>query len=152
MPQRAAETVPATRYRGVAIEGEIPALRMVFHGRRLRCDALAVADSLSEEVRAFLVEGTRTGKLGTLTASGWPHVMPIWFVLDDDELVFSTGRDTVKGRYIRRAHRRALRRPGPGGGLRAPQRGPDRAAHTSAAGAGDRGVRRGRLVAVGSNA
>jgi hypothetical protein len=68
----------------------------------------AMADSLSEEVRAFLVEGTRTGKLGTLTGSGWPHVMPIWFVLDDDELVFSTGRDTVKGRYIRRDDRVSL--------------------------------------------
>ncbi len=64
-----------------------------------------MADALSDEVRAFLLEGTRTGKLGTLTPSGWPHVIPIWFVLDGDEIVFSTGRDTVKGRYLRRDDR-----------------------------------------------
>jgi PPOX class probable F420-dependent enzyme len=30
-------------------------------------------------------------------------VVPIWFVLDDDgSLVFTTGRDTVKGRSLRR--------------------------------------------------
>jgi len=67
-----------------------------------------VADALSVEVRAFLLEGTRTGKLGVLTPSEWPHVMPIWFVLDGDEIVFSTGRDTVKGRYLRRDDRVSL--------------------------------------------
>ena len=64
-----------------------------------------MADALSDEVRAFLLEGTRTGKLGTLMPSGWPHVIPIWFVLDGDEIVFSTARETVKGRYLRRDDR-----------------------------------------------
>ena len=67
-----------------------------------------MADALSDEVRAFLTEGTRTGKLGTVLPSGWPHVMPIWFVLDGDEIVLSTGRDTVKGRYVRRDDRVSL--------------------------------------------
>lgn len=31
---------------------------------------------------------------------GSPHVMPIWFVLDGDDLVFNTGADSVKGRHI----------------------------------------------------
>jgi PPOX class probable F420-dependent enzyme len=53
-----------------------------------------------EEVRAFLLEGTRTGKLATLTPSGHPHVMPIWFLLDGDDIVFTTGEDTVKGKHI----------------------------------------------------
>lgn len=53
-----------------------------------------------DEVRAFLSEGTRTGKLGTLMRDGSPHVMPIWFVLDGDDLVFNTGADSVKGRHI----------------------------------------------------
>ena len=65
-------------------------------------------DPLTEQVRAFLMEGTRTGKLATLTPRGWPHVVPIWFVLDGDEIVFSTGRDTVKGRYLRRDDRVSL--------------------------------------------
>lgn len=53
-----------------------------------------------EEVRAFLGEGTRTGKLGVLMKDGSPHVMPIWFVLDGDDLIFNTGADSVKGRHI----------------------------------------------------
>ena len=67
-----------------------------------------MAEPLSEHVRAFLLEGTRTGKLGTLTPSGWPHVTPIWFVLDGNEIVFSTGRETVKARYLHRDDRVSL--------------------------------------------
>jgi PPOX class probable F420-dependent enzyme len=67
-----------------------------------------MADALTDEARAFLVLGTRTGKLGTLMPSGWPHVIPIWFVLVGEEILFSTGRDTVKGRYIRRDGRVSL--------------------------------------------
>ena len=54
----------------------------------------------AQEIAAFLSEGTRTGKLGVLTASGHPHVMPIWFVLDGEDIVFNTGSDTVKGKHI----------------------------------------------------
>ena len=67
-----------------------------------------MADQITEEMRAFLLEGTRTGKLACLSPAGWPHVMPIWFVLDGDEIVFSTGRDTVKGRHIARDGRVSL--------------------------------------------
>ena len=55
-----------------------------------------------DESLAFLAEGTRTAKLATVTADGRPHVVPIWFVLDGEEIVFTTGRDTVKGRNLRR--------------------------------------------------
>jgi PPOX class probable F420-dependent enzyme len=61
-----------------------------------------------EQARAFLVEGSRTGKLATSRADGRPHVAPIWFVLDGDDLVFMTGADTVKGRTLRRDPRAAL--------------------------------------------
>jgi PPOX class probable F420-dependent enzyme len=54
------------------------------------------------EYRAFLMEGTRTGKLATTRADGRPHVVPIWFVLDGDTLVFTTGAATVKGRNMQR--------------------------------------------------
>jgi PPOX class probable F420-dependent enzyme len=81
---------------------------MLFSRDAVGCNALRVADALTDDVRAFLLEGTRTAKLGTLTPSGWPHVIPIWFVLDADEFVFSTGRDTVKGRYLRRDERTSL--------------------------------------------
>ncbi|MEU0053270.1 PPOX class F420-dependent oxidoreductase [Streptomyces sp. NPDC006309] len=61
-----------------------------------------------EEWRAFVSDGTRTGKLSTVRADGSPHVAPIWFVLDGDELVFNTGKDTVKGRNLARDGRVAL--------------------------------------------
>ncbi|WP_330456315.1 PPOX class F420-dependent oxidoreductase [Streptomyces sp. NBC_00820] len=61
-----------------------------------------------EEWRAFVSYGTRTGKLATVRADGSPHIAPIWFLLDGDELVFNTGADTVKGRNIARDGRIAL--------------------------------------------
>jgi PPOX class probable F420-dependent enzyme len=62
----------------------------------------------SEEASAFLLEGTRTGKLGTTTREGAPHVSPVWFALDGEEIVFTTGRDRVKGQHIRRDPRVAV--------------------------------------------
>jgi PPOX class probable F420-dependent enzyme len=53
--------------------------------------------------KAFVQEGTRTAKLATVRADGRPHVMPVWFVLDGDTIVFMTGADTVKGRNLRRS-------------------------------------------------
>ncbi|WP_429516163.1 PPOX class F420-dependent oxidoreductase [Rhodococcus sp. BE178] len=54
------------------------------------------------KVREFLTHGTRTGKLGYLSGDGRPLVAPVWFVLDGDEVVFNTGADTAKGRYLAR--------------------------------------------------
>ncbi|MFJ1705437.1 PPOX class F420-dependent oxidoreductase [Kitasatospora sp. NPDC088346] len=54
------------------------------------------------EWREFLAHGTRTGKLATIRADGSPHVAPVWFLLDGDELVFNTGRSTLKGRNLAR--------------------------------------------------
>ena len=61
-----------------------------------------------EEIAAFLSRGTRTGKLATAGPSGAPHVAPVWFVVDGRELVFQTGRDTVKGRHLRANPRASL--------------------------------------------
>lgn len=55
-----------------------------------------------EEIRAFLTHGTRTGKLATVRANGRPHVAPIWFVLDGDDLLFTTWHSSVKGLNIQR--------------------------------------------------
>jgi PPOX class probable F420-dependent enzyme len=60
------------------------------------------------ERRAFLSHGTRTGHLATVREDGSPHVAPVWFVLDGDDVVFMTGADTVKGRNLRRTGRAAL--------------------------------------------
>lgn len=61
-----------------------------------------------DEWREFLTAGTRTGKLSTVRPDGRPHVTPVWFVLDGDDLVFSTHRDSVKGRNLCRDPRAAL--------------------------------------------
>ena len=61
-----------------------------------------------EERDAFLMAGTRTGKLAVVRRDGGPHVVPIWFVLDGDDIVFNTGAGTIKGRSIRRTGRVAL--------------------------------------------
>jgi len=62
----------------------------------------------SDEIRAFLSHGTRTAKLATSGPGGQPHVMPVWFLLDGEELVFTTGSDSVKGRNLRRNPRAAV--------------------------------------------
>ncbi|MFJ2766685.1 PPOX class F420-dependent oxidoreductase [Streptomyces sp. NPDC087300] len=61
-----------------------------------------------DQWHAFVSEGTRTGKLSTVRADGSPHIAPIWFLLDGDDLVFNTGKETVKGRNIARDGRVAL--------------------------------------------
>ncbi|MGD3109095.1 PPOX class F420-dependent oxidoreductase [Streptomyces sp. YGL11-2] len=61
-----------------------------------------------DEWRAFLSEGTRTGKLSTVRADGSPHVAPVSFLMDGDELVFNTGKKSVKGRNLVRDGRVAL--------------------------------------------
>jgi PPOX class probable F420-dependent enzyme len=61
-----------------------------------------------DEITAFLTEGTRTAKLATTMADGGPHVMPVWFIVEDGEIVFNTGADTVKGRNLTRDPRVSL--------------------------------------------
>jgi PPOX class probable F420-dependent enzyme len=60
------------------------------------------------EAIAFLADGTHTGKLATASPSGAPHVAPIWFLVAGDDLVFTTHRDTVKGRHLRANPRASL--------------------------------------------
>ncbi|WP_436756748.1 PPOX class F420-dependent oxidoreductase [Streptosporangium sp. V21-05] len=60
------------------------------------------------EWREFVMTGTRTGKLGVVRDDGRPHVTPIWFVLDGDDVVFTTHESSVKGRSLRRDPRVVL--------------------------------------------
>lgn len=59
-------------------------------------------DELSDDVIAFLSHGTRTGMLGYLASDGRPLVAPVWFVVDNGQLAFNTGKDTAKGRALMR--------------------------------------------------
>lgn len=59
-------------------------------------------ESFTAEQCAFLLQDTRTGKLATVRKDGRPHVVPIWFVLDGNVLVFNTDEHTVKAANMRR--------------------------------------------------
>jgi PPOX class probable F420-dependent enzyme len=62
-----------------------------------------VITELTPEWREFLLTGTRTGKLAVVRKNGTPHVTPVWFLVDDnDDLVFTTFANTVKGRSLLR--------------------------------------------------
>jgi PPOX class probable F420-dependent enzyme len=55
-----------------------------------------------QEWRAFVIDGTRTAKVATARQDGRPHVVPVWFVLDGEDIVFTTGASSVKGQALRR--------------------------------------------------
>lgn len=47
--------------------------------------------------------------LATTRDDGMPHVAPIWYIVDDGgDIVFNTGRATVKGRNLARTHFAAI--------------------------------------------
>ncbi len=55
-----------------------------------------------EECLDFIQLGTRTGKLATVKANGEPHCVPIWFVIDGDDLLFMTMSTSVKAKNLGR--------------------------------------------------
>lgn len=63
---------------------------------------------LTDDVIAFLSEGTRTGKLGYVAADGRPLIVPVWFIVDGQTLVFNTDQNTAKARAMRRDPRVTL--------------------------------------------
>lgn len=63
---------------------------------------------LTEDVIAFLSQGTRTAKLAYVASDGRPLVAPVWFVVDGQQLVFNTGKETAKGRALARDPRVAI--------------------------------------------
>jgi nitroimidazol reductase NimA-like FMN-containing flavoprotein (pyridoxamine 5'-phosphate oxidase superfamily) len=52
---------------------------------------------LSKEVRKFL-QKPRTARLATIGEDGYPHIVPIYFMLDGDDLIFGTERSNRKVR------------------------------------------------------
>ena len=56
------------------------------------------------------MQGTLTGKLATAKKDGSPHVVPIWFTVDDNDsdngdIVFTTNSTSVKAKNIQRDNR-----------------------------------------------
>ena len=63
---------------------------------------------LTQPIIDFLTLGTRTGKLGWVAADGRPLVAPVWFVVEDNDLLFNTSADTAKGKALARDPRVVL--------------------------------------------
>lgn len=62
-----------------------------------------------DEVQAFLRAPVRPALLATTRADGSPHLVPVWYELDEDgTLLFNSGESTVKGRNMARDARVAL--------------------------------------------
>ena len=61
-----------------------------------------MASTTDPEVNEFLSAGTRTGKIAYTNAAGRVLVAPIWYIVEDGDLIFNTGADTVKGKFLAR--------------------------------------------------
>jgi len=61
-----------------------------------------------DEYKEFMLEGTKTGKIATVREDGTPHVVPIWYDIDGDDLVFTTGGESVKAKNMKRDPRVCL--------------------------------------------
>ena len=53
-------------------------------------------DMPRNDALAFMMVGTRTGKLATTRPDGRPHLAPIWFVVEGEDVVFNTWHTSVK--------------------------------------------------------
>lgn len=58
-------------------------------------------DMSPEEYRQFMLDKPRTGKLATVRPDGRPHIAPIWFALDGDDLIFTTWHQSVKANNLK---------------------------------------------------
>ncbi|MFI6907846.1 PPOX class F420-dependent oxidoreductase [Nonomuraea sp. NPDC050394] len=61
-----------------------------------------------DEWRSFVTAGTRLGHIALTRADGRPHVTPVCFVLDGDELAFALSPGSVKGKSLARDRRVAV--------------------------------------------
>jgi PPOX class probable F420-dependent enzyme len=50
--------------------------------------------------RSFLLAGSRTAKVASVSKDGRPTVVPVWFDLDGDDLVFETDGSSAKARNL----------------------------------------------------
>lgn len=54
---------------------------------------------LNRRVRQFLSK-LRVARLATVGLNGYPHVVPIWFRREDDDIVFGSDRDNPRCRIF----------------------------------------------------
>src|SRR3954447_3046327 len=61
-----------------------------------------------DEALAFLAAGAPTATVATTRPDGSPHAVPVWFVVDEGDIVFTCAGDSVKARNLRRDPRIAI--------------------------------------------
>jgi PPOX class probable F420-dependent enzyme len=61
-----------------------------------------------DEILAFLAAGAPTAAVATTRPDGSPHVVPVWFVVDGGDVVFTCAGDSVKARNLRHDPRIAI--------------------------------------------
>jgi PPOX class probable F420-dependent enzyme len=71
-----------------------------------------MGEMTKREIKKFLTKGTFTGKLATVNKDGSSHVVPIWYVLEDNsgkdnvgKICFTTGTESVKAKNMARDNR-----------------------------------------------
>ena len=62
----------------------------------------------TEEALEFLSTGTRTAKVAWVASDGRPHVAPIWFIVEDGDILIATSAEAGKSRAMRRDARVSL--------------------------------------------
>jgi nitroimidazol reductase NimA-like FMN-containing flavoprotein (pyridoxamine 5'-phosphate oxidase superfamily) len=57
-----------------------------------------------KEIKTFLMQGTLTGKMATVKKDGGPHLVPFWFIIDNNNdksnIIFTTSSTSVKAKNI----------------------------------------------------
>ena len=62
----------------------------------------------TQEALEFLGTGTRTAKVAWVASDGRPHVAPIWFIVEDGDMLFNTSAEAGKSRAMQRDPRISL--------------------------------------------
>lgn len=73
---------------------------------------------LTDEMREFL-QKTLIARMATIDSKGYPHIVPVWFMLDGDDIVVTSMQKTRKNGHIKTNTKGALTvggQPGDGGG------------------------------------
>jgi PPOX class probable F420-dependent enzyme len=67
-----------------------------------------MATMTDDEWRAFITTGTKLAHVALTRTDGRPHLTPVCFVLDGDELAFALSPGSVKGKLLARDQRIAV--------------------------------------------
>ena len=62
----------------------------------------------NDQIVNFLSQGTLATKVSTVNKDGTCHVVPVWFVLDGEEIIFTTWHQSVEAKHIMRDNRESV--------------------------------------------